>query len=88
MSARGSPTTVGVVTGGHGLDAPASSAPSGVMEGIDAYIQSVDDFATAPKESKQAYDVVLLPLPQGAVPRDSVNGTRHWRIGGPAPCEG
>ena len=49
-----------VVTGGHSFDVPAFHELFRRMEGIAAYIQSMDDFASSPKEIGQDYDAILF----------------------------
>jgi hypothetical protein len=52
---------VAVVTGGHSYDVPNFHGLFRRMAGTcDATIQHMDDFASSPKEVRQAYDVVLF----------------------------
>lgn len=51
---------VAVITGGHGFDVPRFHALFRSMEGVDAYIQHMDDFASSPLEVRRWYDVVLF----------------------------
>jgi hypothetical protein len=61
---------VAVVTGGHSFDVPSFTELFWGLEGVDAYIQSTDDFASAPKETRQAYDAVLFYSMLLETPRD------------------
>ncbi len=52
--------SVAVVTGGHSFDVPAFHRLFRRLEGIDPYIQHMDDFASSPRETRDAYDAVLF----------------------------
>lgn len=54
------PCTVAVVTGGHSYDVPNFHRLFRSLDGIDAYIQSIDDFASTPRPERQSYDAVLF----------------------------
>jgi type 1 glutamine amidotransferase len=49
-----------VVTGGHGYDVPNFQRFFRGLSGIDAYIQHMDDFASARASARDRYDVVLF----------------------------
>jgi hypothetical protein len=52
--------TVAVVTGGHSYDVPNFHRLIRSLDGIDPYVQSIDDFASSPKAVRQAYDAVVF----------------------------
>lgn len=52
--------SVAVVTGGHSYDVVNFHRLFRELEGIDAYIQHMDDWACSPDEARDAYDVVLF----------------------------
>jgi hypothetical protein len=60
----GSPATTkvktAVITGGHSFDVLSFHRLFRSMEGIDAYIQHMDDFASSPQEVRDGYDAVLF----------------------------
>lgn len=49
-----------VVTGGHGFDVLNFHRLFRSLEGVDAYIQHMDDFASSPEHVRDSYDVVLF----------------------------
>lgn len=49
-----------VITGGHAFDVVNFHKLFRRMEGIDAYVQHLDDFAVAPQEVRDSYDVVVF----------------------------
>ena len=51
---------IAVITGGHPFDLPAFHQLFRKMEGVDAYIQHLDDFGSSPDEMRDAYDVVVF----------------------------
>ena len=51
---------VAVVTGGHRFDVPNFHGLFRKMEGVDAYIQSLEDFASPRAEERDFYDVVVF----------------------------
>lgn len=53
------PLTLAVVTGGHTFDVRAFQHVFEAMENVDFYVQSMDDFTSAPDAAAQ-YDVVLF----------------------------
>ncbi len=59
-----------VVTGGHSFDVPSFTELLRRLEGVRAYVQSTDDFAAAPKETRQGYDAVLFYSMLLETPRD------------------
>jgi len=58
--ADNSPIRVAVVTGGHGYDVPNFHQLFGSLEGIDATIQHIDDFASSTEQVRDGYDAVLF----------------------------
>lgn len=50
---------VAVLTGGHPYDVPSFHKLFRTLEGVDAYIQSVEDFVFTPEAARDQYDVVL-----------------------------
>ena len=54
------PITAAVVTGGHPFDVPGLHNLFRALNGINAYIQHMDDFATAREPVRNAYDVVVF----------------------------
>ena len=51
---------IAVITGGHPFDLPAFHQLFRRMEGIDAYIQHLDDFGTSSDAIRDLYDVVVF----------------------------
>lgn len=63
---------IAVITGGHPFDLPSFHQLFRRMEGIDAYIQHLDDFGTSPDEIRDAYDaVVFYTMEQSVVHEDT-----------------
>jgi hypothetical protein len=54
------PVRLAVVTGGHSFDVPAFHHLFQRMDGISAYVQSMDDFASSPKSVRQGYDAIVF----------------------------
>ena len=54
------PVTTAVVTGGHSYDVINFRRLFGGLDGIDAHVQHMDDFATSPEEVRDSYDVVVF----------------------------
>ena len=52
--------TTAVITGGHSHDLLNFRRLFRSLEGIDAYVQHMDDFATSSEEVRDGYDVVLF----------------------------
>ncbi|MDA0348872.1 MAG: ThuA domain-containing protein [Verrucomicrobia bacterium] len=59
---------IAVITGGHPFDLPVFHGLFREMEGVDAYIQHIDDFGTSPDEIRDAYDAVVFYTMQIEVP--------------------
>jgi len=59
---------IAVITGGHPFDLPSFHRMFRQLNGVDAYIQHLDDFGTSPEEIRDAYDVVLFYTMQIEVP--------------------
>jgi hypothetical protein len=78
MSAE--PVRTAVVTGGHRFDVPGFHRLFRGLEGIDAYIQHLDDFASAPEEVRDAYDTVVFYTLFSGTPGDE---GLPWHAGHP-----
>ena len=61
---------VAVVTGGHSYDVPNFHRLFRSLEGIDAYIQNIDDFCSSTEEVRDDYDVVLFYIMMPNAPTD------------------
>jgi uncharacterized protein len=59
-----------VVTGGHAFDVVNFHKLFRKMDGIDAYVQHLDDFSVAPPEVRDSYDVVVFYIMMQATPVD------------------
>ena len=59
---------IAVITGGHPFDLPAFHKLFREMEGVDAYIQHIDDFGSSSDEIRDTYDVVVFYTMQIEVP--------------------
>jgi type 1 glutamine amidotransferase len=53
-------TTTAVITGGHSFDVIDFHRLFRALEGVNAYIQHLDDFCSSPEEVRDSYDVVLF----------------------------
>jgi hypothetical protein len=60
MNLSDSALQVAVVTGGHAFDVPNFHRLFRRLDGIDAYIQTMGDFAASPQETRDAYAVVVF----------------------------
>jgi type 1 glutamine amidotransferase len=49
-----------VVTGGHAFDVPNFHRLFRRLAGLDAYVQSMDDFASSSQETRDAYDGIVF----------------------------
>ena len=74
------PLTVAVVTGGHAYDVVAFRQLFRRLEGIDAYVQPLDDFASSAKEVRQRYGAVCFYGMYLETPQDE---GRPWYEGTP-----
>ncbi len=54
------PIKTAVVTGGHAFDVVNFHRLFRSLAGIDAYIQSIDDFSVTTQEARDGYDVVVF----------------------------
>lgn len=68
--ATAKPIKVVVLTGGHGYDEPNFQKLFQSLEGVQATIQTMDQFVAAPVAVRDSYDAVLfyhmlMPTPQG-----------------------
>jgi uncharacterized protein len=72
---------VAVVTGGHSYDVPNFHRLfRAIVSGLDVYVQNMDDFASSPVETRDAYDVVLFYIMLMDGPKDEGLG---WYQGKP-----
>lgn len=51
---------IAVITGGHPFDLPTFHKLFRQMEGVDVFIQHLDDFSTSPDEIRDGYDAVVF----------------------------
>ena len=61
------PINLAVITGGHAHDVPSFQRLCRSLDGVDAYVQHLDDFASSPQAVRDSYQVVLfyfMPLPE------------------------
>jgi type 1 glutamine amidotransferase len=75
--------TVAVVTGSHPFDVPNFHTLFRALDGVDAYVQHMNDFATSPEAVRDSYDAVcfyhmIMPTP--------VDGD-DWSAGVPAGAQ-
>ncbi len=75
-----SPIRVAVVTGGHSYDVPNFHRLFRALEGVEAFIQSIDDFSASTKAVREGYDVVLFYIMMMPTP---VNEGLPWYAGQP-----
>ena len=61
---------VAVVTGGHSYDVPNFHKLFRSLEGVDAYIQHVDDFCSSHESVRDSYDVALFYIMMTEGPTD------------------
>ena len=59
-NAADTPIRTAVVTGGHFYEVVDFHRLFRSLDGVDAYIQHMDDFTLAPREERAGYDVVLF----------------------------
>ena len=57
---KSSPVKTAVIIGGHPYDVVNFNLLFRSLEGIDAYIQHMDDFASSPEEVRDSYETVLF----------------------------
>lgn len=57
---NGSPIKTAVVTGAHSFNVLDFHRLFRGLDGVDAYIQHMDDFSSAPQEVRDSYDAVVL----------------------------
>lgn len=74
------PVQTAVVTGGHAYDVPNLHRLFRELDGVDAYVQSVDDFYSSPREVRERYDAVVFYTMMLETPRDD---GLAWRQGKP-----
>ena len=56
----GKPVKTAVVTGGHGFDVVNFHHLLQGLEGVRAYVQHMDDFASSPEQERDSYDCVVF----------------------------
>ena len=61
---------VAVITGGHTFDVIPFHQLFRRLEGIDAYLQPLGDFATSPQEVRRGYDAVAFYNMHEGIPQD------------------
>jgi uncharacterized protein len=54
------PIQLAVITGGHAFDVPNFARLFRRLNGIEAYVQTMGDFAASPQATRDAYDAVLF----------------------------
>ena len=59
-AAKPAPLQVAVITGGHLFDVPNFHRLFRALDGIEAYIQPMADFAASPEKVRDSYDVLLF----------------------------
>jgi len=79
-SSASDPVTVAVMTGGHTFDVRNFHRLFRTLEGIDAYIQHLDDFTAASEEARDGYDVALFYTVDQDPPSDE---GKPWYAGKP-----
>ena len=67
---------VAVVTGGHCFEVPALHGLFGAMRGVEAFIQSMDDFCCDEGGARATYDAVVFYNMHTGAPRD--DGPWYW----------
>ena len=75
--------TLAVVTGSHPFDVPNFHKLFRSLDGVDAYVQHMDDFATSSDEVRDSYDAVLFYHMIMATPVDGDD----WGSGAPAAAQ-
>ena len=75
--------TLAVVTGSHPFDVPNFHKLFRALDGVDTYVQSMDDFATSPEEVRDGYDAVLFYHMLMPTPVDEGD----WGSGRPAAAQ-
>jgi hypothetical protein len=71
---------IAVITGGHGYDVPNFHRLFRSLDGVDAYIQHLDDFACSSGTVRDGYDVVLFYIMLRSGPTDE---GQPWYCGKP-----
>jgi type 1 glutamine amidotransferase len=62
---------IAVVTGGHPFDVVNFHQLFRSLEGVDAYIQHIDEFSTSSQQARDSYDVVVFYLMMMNTPQDT-----------------
>ncbi len=75
--------TLAVVTGSHPFDVPNFHKLFRAIDGVDAYVQHMDDFATSPEDVRDSYDAVLFYHMLMPTPEDEGD----WGSGRPATAQ-
>lgn len=61
---------VAVVTGGHAFDLPPFYQMTRSLDGMDVYVQHLENFASSPEEVRDGYDAVVFYTMHIPVPED------------------
>jgi hypothetical protein len=61
---------VAVVTGGHSYEVPSFHKLFRDLEGVDAYIQHIDDFCSSPQKIRDSYHVAMFYIMMPRIPKD------------------
>lgn len=61
---------VAIITGGHAFDLPPFYQMARSLEGMDVYVQHLENFASSPEEVRDAYDGVVFYTMHVPVPED------------------
>jgi hypothetical protein len=69
--------SVAVVTGGHAFDVPNFHRLFRRLDGVDAYVQPMDDFASSRQPVRDAYDAILFYHMLPGAPSDE--GHPHYQ---------
>jgi hypothetical protein len=77
MTAGTQDVATAVVTGGHSYDVPGFHRLFRAMDGVDAYVQPMDDFAASPEAVRDAYGAVVFYIMLGGAPTDE--GLAWWQ---------
>ena len=70
---------VAVITGWHSFDVLGFHRLFRSLDGVDAYIQHLNDFSSSPEEVRDSYDVVLFYF----MPRPTPDSEGAWYVGKP-----
>jgi type 1 glutamine amidotransferase len=71
---------VAVVTGGHSYDVPNFHRLFRAMDGLDCYVQHMDDLTSSPEEVRDSYDAVVFYT---MMMEEPVDKGQPWYAGAP-----